>query len=167
MFPSISPIFILSCWFIQFKKEFKIEKSSWAIFSAAGPALHRPLTHSRVWSQPVTTHASQSLPPGAHLLGSFSPLPSPAPADPYRRRDFGQTATRASGQGCLMPPCHIPSPPAADCGPSRPLVLLCAVVPLSLVVARRCCARRNAVAKHLLPRDPRNAPWWFLCACIA
>jgi hypothetical protein len=129
-----------------------------------GHFLHRrpssalTLTHSLMRSQPVTARVPQKPPPGAHPSGSFSPFPSPAPADPHRRCHSGQTVTRASGQGCLMLLRRIPSLLAANCRPSCPLVLLCTAAPLSHAAARRCCACRNAVAKHLPPRDPHNTP---------
>jgi hypothetical protein len=77
----------------------------------------------------------QSPPPGAHLSGSFSPIPSPAPDDPHRQRDSSQTATQASGQGYHMLPRPILSLLANDCGlychltSATPLPFCCSVVP--------------------------------------
>jgi hypothetical protein len=64
-------------------------------------------------------------------------------------------------------PCRIPSLPAANCGPSLPLVLLHTAAPLSHAAARRCCTRRDAMAKRLPPRVPRSPPYWLLCTCVA
>jgi hypothetical protein len=80
------------------------------------PSLAPTLAHSRMRSQPVTTCAPQSLTAGTHLSAPISPIPSPAPADPHRRRYFDQTATRASSQGCLVLPHPILSLLANDCG---------------------------------------------------
>jgi hypothetical protein len=53
--------------------------------------------------------------------------PKPVPflcSDRFPHRcDSGQTATRASGQGCLMPPCRIPTLSATNCGLSHPIVM--------------------------------------------
>jgi hypothetical protein len=97
------------------KSEFKIGKSSWAVFSA--PAQHNSVpAQTRARDRPITACAPQSPPPGAHMSGSNSPIPSPALADPHHRRDSGQTVTRASGQGCLMPPHPILLLLANNCG---------------------------------------------------
>jgi hypothetical protein len=85
-------------------------------FLRGRPSSAPTLAHSRVRSQPVTTHVPQSLTTGTRLSNLISPIPSPAPADPHHRRDSGQTVMRASGQGCLVLPCPILSLLADDCG---------------------------------------------------
>jgi hypothetical protein len=105
---------------------------NWKIFPARfsprrpSAAASRPKSHVRGW--PITVCVPQSPPPGVHLSLSLSPIPSPALADPHRRHDSGQTATRVFGQGCLVLPHRIPLLPSIDCRPSRPLALLRTVV---------------------------------------
>jgi hypothetical protein len=120
----------------SFGKRFKFEISPWAFLSpdvlarlCLGPSRTPPISLSTLRVETVSRPT---------CYGARYP-PKPAPflcSDRFpRRSDSGQTATRASGQGSLMLPRRIPSLSAADCGPSRLIMLLCAVVPLSHAVA--------------------------------
>jgi hypothetical protein len=100
-------------------------------FSRGRPSSAPTPAYSRARSQPVTIPLTAR----TCLSAPVSRIPSPAPADPHHRRDSGQTATRASGQGCLMPPRPILSLLADDRGPYRhltsaaPSPFCCSVVP--------------------------------------
>jgi hypothetical protein len=161
---SLSIIFhlIISYWIIQ------LEKIKWenlpGPFSPCRPsaAASRPKSHVQGW--PVTVRAPQSPPPGAYMSGSFSPIPSPDPADPHRRCSSGKTATRASDQCCLMPRHRIPLLPATDCGPRHPLTLLHAAAALTVMPWPSACRQGTRAVlpdgSHACasPRPPPSPP---------
>jgi hypothetical protein len=123
--PIISPIFILSCWFIQLEKEFKIEKSSWAVFSAPDPALHWPPSHSHARSQPVTARTPQSLMAETRLL-----TPSSSNSPPLLHARMSSLAKFPSPRRPHVECSHHPN---ADLStyrrePSHHLLVLCSIV---------------------------------------
>jgi hypothetical protein len=108
--------------------------------------------------------APQSPPPGTHLSGSNSPIPFPAPTDRHCRRDSGQTATRASDQGCLMPPRPILSLLGDDCGLYHHLTSVvsssfhCSAVPS--LHGQDVGARSSTMRPHVAHRvDGAGAPY--------
>jgi hypothetical protein len=98
-----------------------MEKIIAGLFLRGRPSSAPTPDPSHVRSQPVTTRALLSLIAETRLSAPVSPIHYPAPADPHRRRDSGQTVMRAFGQGCLMPPHPILSLLADDCRPYRHL----------------------------------------------
>jgi hypothetical protein len=138
---SISPIFILSCRFIQLEKDLKWKKPWRVVFSAADPALHRPRPSfaCEPACQPVTVPLS--LTDGAcpsALSSPKSPLLCSALACPRRPNSRRCADHPSPPHATRMAAC---SPATLSyrvgCGaPWRPVTAVACICPRRLCVGR-------------------------------